>query len=530
MKRIETILHRIVTPRNLAIFTTLIYVASLIPLFLIAQYNYASADDFSIGETCREAWLSSHSVIQVIWQAIVMAWHDYFNWMGYFVSIFFMSVHPAVFGEQFYAVTTWLMVGSVSLGTMYLLRAIFVKALKMDSYIVHAVSMVVLFVTIQCMVGRCEALYWYCGAVNYIFLHGISLFFFGGLLSAIYDTKKSKRVWNLIVAGVGGFLAGGGNQMTGLNVTILLLLAIFLFILNQGYFHKRNKGYLNRETDGEFLGLKFTKWRIPRTVWIPVAIFFLAFTTNVAAPGNFVRAEGATGMNPVKAVFVSFYYAFTYALSDWTNWVVLLMIILLIPLFWTALQGVSFRFPCPLLFVLFSFCIVAAMITPPLFAVGNIAAGRLQAITYVMYILWLTLDTAYVTGWMRQKLMEKSVLSEGRTEAKTAFSENTIYCILACFAVLAFGSVICVIPDAHYFTYTSAITDLMSGDAKAYGDALKERSAYLNSTKEQDVTVDPLPTQPALLFFSDITEDPEAWENRAISRYYDKNTVVILKK
>lgn len=86
----------------------------------------------------------------------------------------------------------------LSLSTWYLLRNIFVKVFKADKYISHSIIMCMLFVTVQCMVGRVEAFYWYAGAANYMLIHSLSLFFFGVLIAAVYDRGK-RRIADLVL-------------------------------------------------------------------------------------------------------------------------------------------------------------------------------------------------------------------------------------------------------------------------------------------------------------------------------------------
>ena len=493
---------RWVTPKRLSIFLTIVYVASLIPLLWIGYYNYPSADDYSIGSNCRQAWVATHSVLATVWAGIVRAVEDWLDWMGYFTSNFLMAFPPSTFGERAYVLTCWIMIVMLSLSTIYLLRTIFVKAFKADQHVSNCVIMLMLFVTVQRMVGRVEAFYWYSGAANYILVHSFCMFFYGLLLSAVYDTGK-KRIFDLTVASVLGFLVGGGNQMTALNGAIVLLVVIGFLTVQKKW--KQYKGHI-----------------------VPIAFFYIGFILNVAAPGNWVRAEGASGMNPIKAVFVSFYYCLDYCLSEWSGWPVLLLVLILIPLFWKMVGRSEFQFRYPLIVVLFGYCVVSAMMTPPLFAVGSIEAARLQALTYTMYILVLTLCVGYVTGWVRRKI-EAITERKGQTRTDTHFSVNEIWCILGCLLFFAFASVITVIPDPHYFTFSSAMKDLANGSAKAYGDAMKERAVLYNSG-EKDVVVEPLPVQPALLYFSDIKEDPEDWENRGLCRFYGIDSVRVESK
>lgn len=493
---------RWITPKRLSGFLTIVYVASLIPLLWIGYYNYPSADDYSIGSNCRQAWVATHSVLATVWAGIVRAAQDWLDWMGYFTSNFLMAIPPSTFGERAYVLTCWIMIVMLSLSTIYLLRTIFVKVFKADKHISNCVIMLMLFITVQRMVGRVEAFYWYSGAANYILVHSFCMFFYGLLISAVYDRGK-KRIFDLTVASVLGFLVGGGNQMTALNGAIVLLGVI---------------GFLSVQK----------KWREYKGHIVPLVFFYLGFILNVAAPGNWVRAEGASGMNPVKAVFVSFYYCLDYCLGEWSGWPVLLLVIILIPLFWKMVGRSEFQFRYPLIVVLFGYCVVSAMMTPPLFAVGNMGAARLQALTYTMYILVLTLCVGYVTGWVRRKVKAHSERKE-QTAKDTLFSVNEVWCILGCLLFFAFASVITVIPEPHYFTFSSALTDLTNGSAKAYGNTMKERAVLYNSG-EKDIVVEPLPTQPQLLYFSDIKEDPEDWENRGLCRFYGIDSVRVENK
>lgn len=368
-----------------------------------------------------------------------------------------------------------------------------------------------LFITVQCMVGRVEAFYWYAGAANYMLVHSISLFFYGLLIAAVYD-KGRKKVWDLILAGILGFLAGGGNQMTALNVAVIMVVVLVF-------------------------GIVLKKWKEYRTLLIPIVTALAGFVLNVAAPGNWVRAEDANGMNPVKAVLISFYYCLEYCMNEWSGWPVFVLLVILIPLFWKLLEKTAFAFSYPLVVVLFGYCLVSAMMTPPLFAVGNIEAARLQALTFAMYVLVLVLCEGYVIGYLRRKWYEgcgcglserpeTDVETVNRPQEKNGFSVIQIWCLAGCVCLFAAASVITVIPDPDYFTMSSAMTDLVNGSAKAYGEAHKERMVLYESG-EKNVVVEELPSQPALLYFSDIKEDPGDWENRGLCRFYGLDSVQV---
>ncbi len=489
-----------ITPKVLAGVFTAGYALTLIPLLLIARYNFPSADDYSFGDTCRYAWRTTHSIWQVLKEAFLLSWESYFNWMGSFTSEVVSALHPAVFKEEFYSVTTWIMLGMLTFSTVYLLKGIFVKVFKADKYMARIAIMAVLFVSIQCLSrqGRVEAFYWYCGSVRYVFLHSMSLFFYGIMVRAACSEGKG-RIRYLTGASVLGFLIGGGNQMTSLNVAIVLGVALVCTICT-----KNRKKY--------------------KAFWIPMGCFYLGFIVSAAAPGNWVRTSGTAGMGAVKSVLVSFYYCLDYVLGEWTGWPVLLLIAILIPLFWHMAEKTEYGFRYPVIVVLFGYCLVSAMITPPLFAVGNIEAGRLQALIFFMYILVLTLCVGYVTGWVRRQWDK----SRGTPAAREAgFSANTRFCLMGCVFFFLLASGLSIIPEPHFYSFTSAITDLKNGSARAYGEALEQRVQIYNSDVQGILEVEPLPAEPALLYFSDITPDVEDWQNKALARFYGKDGVIV---
>lgn len=501
-----------ITPKSVAVCLTLSYVLSLIPLLWIGWYNYPSADDYSIGSNCRQVWVASHNVFAVIWQGIVRSAEDWLHWMGYFTSNFLMAVPPSTFGERWYVLTVWIMLGMLSLSTIYLFHAVFVKLFKADRYVSLSAALLVLFASVQCMCpqGRVEAFYWYSGAANYIVVHSMSLFFYGLLISAVFDGGR-KRIRDVAAASLLGFLTGGGNQMTALNVAVVLLVVTGLLIWRKS-------------------------WKKHQVLWLPMGLFYLGFLLNVAAPGNWVRAEGASGMNPIKAVLVSFYVCLDRMMGEWTTWPVIVVMIALVPLFWHMAGRTKFRFPCPLLVVAFGFCLAAAMATPPLFAVGNMEAGRLQALCYLMYVLVLALSIGYVTGWVRKKQegADSKKASQGvlLSDASTGqgFSPESRICLLGCAVFLVFGSMLTLVPEPHYYTFSSAIVDLGNGSAKAYGEALKSRSERYHSGEEGVIEVEPLPARPTLLYFSDIKEDVHDWENQGLCRFYGLEAVKVKGK
>lgn len=487
-----------ITPKRMTIFLWIVFLLSLIPLVWIGFYNHPSADDFSESLLAHQAWNDTHNIFSVLAAAAGKAYGDYFEWMGYFTSNFLMAIAPSLFGETMYVITTPLLLVLFILSTRYLFRQILIKAIGMEKYYAESITLVVLFLLIQCMVidGRTELFYWYCSGSGYTMSHAMCMWFFGLLISFYYDENSSKLKKGLKIFGISvlGFFTGGGNMLTALNSVIVVVLMLLFWAYNH----------------------KFKEMVNCRLLLIPSAFNIYGLMCSVLAPGNSTREAITTGMPPIKAIFVSFYDYLYYGIDRWLTWPVVLMLLFLVPVFWRGLDSCKYEFKYPILVIILGCGLTSAMMTPSLYAIGNADAGRLQAMTYIMFIMTLFISEGYVIGYLRRKLI---VETNG-----DSFSDNSKMLMLFILVLFAFFSMLTVIPDNHYFAYSSAITDLANGSAREYSDALYERTdMYLSG--EKDIVVTKLPAEPKLLFFADLGGDYNEWARKSLCRYYGLNSL-----
>ena len=73
------------------------------------------------------------------------------------------------------------------------------------------------------------------------------------------------------------------------------------------------------------------------------------------------------------------------------------------------------------------------------------------------------------------------------------------------------------------------MVDLLNGSARDYGEALERRAELYHNAAKGVIEVEPLPAQPVLLYFSDIKEDADDWENEGLSRFYGIEGVAVRK-
>lgn len=502
VEKIAACTQRFLSPKLIAIGLTACYLISLIPLLVLSWYNYPSADDYTNGASCYHVWNSGHSILGVLATAFGRTVEEWFTWRGCFTSSFLSSIPPNIYGEGWYKVTAWLVLGMLTVSLVVLLHMILARVLGADRWTSLSIIMLTLLISVQCTPGRVEVFYWYSGAINYTFMYGMSLLFYGSMIGLAIHRGKRKKI-SVVVSSILGFLVSGGNQMTMLNAAILLLVCILLIT-----YHK--------------------KWAQYKVLAVPMSIFYIGFLLSVAAPGNYIRAEAANGMNPLKSVLISFYYCLDLVVNEWMTWPVIVALIAMIPLFLHVIRHTKFQFPYPLVVAVFGYCLVSAMITPPLFAVGNIEAGRLQGTIFLMFILVLVLCTGYVTGWAGKKyesIRDRSTVSD--TEKDDRYGRDASLCLAGSLVFLMFGIILTLIPDPRYFTSVSATLDCVNGSARAYGEALRTRAELYRDNQGNQVVVESLPEHPELLFFSDITDYADDWTNRGVARFYDLESVVL---
>jgi len=458
---------------------------SLVPLLAIGFYAVPAADDFSYGSYAHLAWQESGNVLAAMSGALEKTIESYKSWQGTFSAIFVMSLQPAVFSESLYALTPFIMLTALTVGTFAFCRTFFSKLLGLERELGDIAAALISLISVQLMPSPVQGLYWFNGAVYYVFFHGLALAACAVAIALVKEGGAGKTAALSLMC----LALGGGNYVTALSAAVLLVAAVGLMAL-----------------------VKNRNWR---RLLLPMLVFFASFAISIAAPGNAVRQaaqENTPGV--IKAVLMSFESGLEYG-ADWFSLPVLGMLLFFVFMFWPALQKAGHRYSMPGLVSVFSFCLFSAMFCPPIYAMGNVGEPRVLNIIYFAYLLLLTVNLVYWLGWLSRKLKNR------RSEKQLRLAPVLLSaCILAvcCALTLLKGT---------GFASIGAISALASGEAKAYHDCAVERFEILHDEKISDAELEDFPVKPYLLHFDDITNDPGDWKNEDISTFYGKNSVVL---
>ena len=345
---------------------------------------------------------------------------------------------------------------------------------------------------------RVESIYWYCSAANYTLLYAFGLIYIGLLLSATVD-KGGKRTYDIIMACLMGFIVGGGNYMTSLSVALFsVLFAVWIF-----------------------------KGRKNNLLLVPIIFNLIGFVLSCIAPGNSVRGSDVEGFGFVKTIMICIFYVLHYCIDQWTTWAVLLLLLISLPFMWKLTEkcSLSFKYPIPVLFGAYTF--IAVNIAPPIYSLGNIEAGRLQGLIFMQYILVLVLAMFYMLGWIRSLIYgSESSVADKAEEDNTYLKGAWSGVLIVSTALFLLFAALNVKPTPEYFTTSCAVRDVVNGKAAYYRHQNLVRRQLLHDENNTDVVLDYYEYEPGLLFFADITTDPEDWTNNGMKRYYGKNSVV----
>ena len=549
--------------RRLSYLLIVIYALSLIPVLVIGKYDYPSADDFSMGLGTRLVYEATGSLLAVAGKILSETVRYYRTWIGYFTSCLFTTVSPATFGEAWYALTPAVILLALHVGVAVFFYALMEKALGMNRYARRCMTVLALFLMVQRMPEgslRVEAFYWYSGAGNYTLTFSAGLLYLAFYVLSVCGVRSKNRSLFLVLACIMGFLAGGGNYLSALSFAVVsVLFAVYLVKMK------------TRQGENSRMGMLCVIGSL-----LPAAFYLCGFAVSCLSPGNRIRGGEAEGYGALKSILLSLYYTLSYPLNQWMNWAVLLILALAGVIFWMGFaeiefsganakaggaaasekagetvrdaaapekagngaQAVQLRFAAPFPAAVLAYGIVSCVVTPALYAQGNMDAGRIQSTFWLHAVLVLLLLEWYLVGGLYRRFSKEQNASavsclQNASAASCLRNASAASClrngaggfvraILLFFIVF---SLLAVKGNPDFYTGTSAVSELLDGSAAQYGRENEERLRILKNSEEQDTVLPRYTVQPNLLYFEDVSEDPDDWINQKMSEYYGKNSI-----
>lgn len=488
-RMLEMIRSRL-TYRNLAFLALAALAVSLLPLLVISVYDHPCTDDYNYGAYAAQAVREGG-----LWSAFPAAWRKtvetYQNWQGTFSAIYLMSLHPAVFGEGFYFITPFLMLGSLIFSTFFFLQTFLEKLCGAPRHAWVLAGCGAAFFSVQLAPSAFEGFFWYNGSLFYTFFYSLSLCLYALVLRMFRAERPGVPL--LALAGFLAFFIGGGNYSTALLTFLLLVLAVFWAFFRRKALRVRVGALLS-------LGLEAA-----------------AFAISVVAPGNAVRqALIPNHPGPVEAVGKALLAAARMVLEK-TDLPMLLLLAALAPILYRCAGSLRFPFPCPVLVPVAAVCLTGVEMTPPVYAMGHTGGQRMLDMYYYTYCLLALGVEFYLLGWLAHRA------KKGREKWNVHGPEVSLWA-----AVLLCAALLCG-PELRDMNGVSALLSLKNGEAQAYHQQMMERIALYQDPAVKQMEVSPITACPRVIYPSgvpDLTEDPENTANRYAAFFYEKESVV----
>lgn len=496
------------------------FLLSMIPLWYISRYTVPGCDDYTYGIKTHGAWLASHSLREVIKAAAATTKEYWYLWQGTYSSIFLMTLSPGILNEKWYFLTTFLMSGMICLSTVALVNTVCYKYVRpagadRGKWQAGICVLVLLFLMFQTMVAPSDGLFWYNGALHYVFMESVLFFQAAAVLSFLKAKKRGARIGYLIVMVLLAAVLGGANLLTGLQSCILMTLLVLSGLVKTAGAGKKMRAVP--------VGLPVFENR--KNVWIllPYFVNLAGFACNVLAPGNTVRETTAEGMGALKAVLMSFYWAAVFV-TEWFTPIVLVGFALLCPVIWKLVKKAEAKFFHPFFPALLSFCVFAAMFTPTLYATSSEGPDRCKNVMRLVLYLLVFFNLLNCFGWLFQNRKE-GLLCRMQENVSAHYLSWVTVCSIAV------GCIFLLAADKNTYTSISALRSVANGEAARYYEENEARLALYNDGSMPDVTVSYLTAKPYLLFKEDVGNEgsPDYWINISIVEYYQKNSVTVVE-
>lgn len=492
--RLKKVLGAEVNKKLLGIGAVLLLMALAVPIIRIMMYCVPWYDDFSYGRMTKSFWEMKNSFWDALQGAFLNTKGMWYAWQGTYTSCFFMALMPAIWGTDKYVYGLWLILLILIIAVFGLVKVLLRDVLKSHDGWRHLVVQSLVAITVVLfMRSAIEGFFWYNSAVHYTAMHALGMLFIAGLIHLVYATGRIRVSLLMIGSVAGAFLIGGVNNVTALQVCLVIL-----SILGFGFLF-RNKKVLRVLPAGVCYGV--------------------AMCLNMGAPGNAKRMVHYMGMklSPVEAILRSFQEAFAY-LDDFTGWMTLAIVIAAIPVIWQIVSKVQFRFRYPGLVLLWSICLYAAGFTPTLYTMGHTLLGRATNMVKVTFQLLLFINLVYFIGWLYQYLKEKRSVS---------VTLKNSWCFYLLMGLVMIGIFVAEPNKGGVYSSYCAYYFVHTGEANNYYNEYLERVAICESDAA-DVVVQPYVFKPWVLCLGDLSVDPAYEPNKFMAEFFGKNSIVCI--
>lgn len=472
-------------------------VCLLIPLLLLGFYSRPFADDCDYSLETHAVVSSGGGIVPLMGAALRTTVRFYNSWQGLYSSAFILSLQPGIFGEQFYFLTPWILIGGAFICLWFTFACIKKRLLSSSAPVKISPAFLALLGTVMIFSGMpsaAQGLYWFNGAMNYIPWCFAAIFNLVLLYEIHHISSLVKRVV-LIGSSVvlSAVISGGAHPPAFAHILLLLIVTMFLI------FKKRYYSIAS------------------------LAAALAGFALMAAAPGTSIRQNLLNKSDAVSTIIHSAAQCLSY-LQKWCNlsWVCILLLFTPFAVAVVRQCAGKFLYRSPAWLLILSYGVLCGMLCPSYYAMSGFGDTRLTNSVWVMFLALSLFDYVYLLGWLDRKT---GILHKKNLQLEKLVPRNLFFAAVLCLAVIFLRSPSNV---KSLSNSAEAFIELANGTAAGYASQRDAQLAILNDKSVRDAEIPGILIQPKLLFLSDMSQDPMEWPNTSCAQYYHKDSVKVV--
>ena len=478
-KDVSFSLERSISPKFLSRISVLLIIAMLIPLVVIALYNYPGDDDFNFTLPATQAWAETGSLGAALKAIYLKTREIYMTWQGNFVSTFFFGLTPMFIDVDLYFISNWIILAFICLSTAYCVKSFTCVLLNGTKHHFRICYALILMLVLQWMPSIGDSVYWHNGGMYTIAAFTL-VTLFGLLMRCTQSQPRGRSISRGVCAALLGFMLGGSffGPMLGAGV--------FIFCYTTRALALRSKNRIHSI--------------------IALVSFLLAMLISVLAPGNTLRqAWVEETVPPVQAVITAVLDSLDLA-GQWTDLKFIGLMMVLVPLMWKPLKESAFQFRHSFLVFVGLYGLFSAALVPGIYTNFGYSFPRYMNSIYFYYLVMAIGSIFYFEGALIRFLEKREQQSaKALLDAAHHMGERFLIGYLAvCIILVTVG---CFGTTIMNTSSISALKSLVTGEAAQFYQETLEREEYIFKTDSDVTEIKPLSCKPYVF-----KEDKLPWQ------------------
>lgn len=461
--------ERTIQQKTLSKACIVILVGMLIPLFLIALFNYPADDDFKAALPGATVLAQSGSIVEVAKTIFQQTYECYMTWTGNFVSNTLVPLSPMLVNINLYFLSNWFVLALLCLSIGYLLKALLHTLGATPKSVFWIAYTAVMVLVLQFMPSIGDSIYWHTGGM-YTVVSCTLMLTLGMLVHCAAPQSRARGIWRGVMLALCGFMLGGSFYGPALGALVLLVLLTL-------------RGFLQKNSNRFYCLLT-------------LGFYCISFGISVMAPGIALRQEFfGQPMNPLSAVLVSVLDSFDLV-GGWLSPQLFAMAMLLIPILWKPLKESRLQFRHPFWFMVMLYGLFSATLVPGVYTGSSYGMGRYMNTIYFHFLIMALGSLAYAEGWcirFLQRRKESQAAHQTLSLCANLGNRFTALYLAICISFLILGGFAFTIMNTSSVCATKS---LITGEAAQFRRDMEERQEYIRVTDSDVVQVKPLASQP----------------------------------